>query len=269
MVAYGNRKRFWAEQDSDRSDVLMKYLKGIGVIYVEEERIPVVTRGCWQDSFSPVRLMTPPANLDRPGAGQLEYGIFEYSREFKGYRQLNLQTHSEEYVTLDKIAGRFREAVDQGEDFPFLFPLTYRTFGWSWRFVAGTAPGQGWPADAEAMETAEVVKTVLSRFIADAVDANPANLQIDFSVLPGCLRVLDATPGGNGLAECLLMDGRMKRAFDHCLSVLAELAPPEQQERYARYIRQLSPTETVGHVADVLAIIRMLKSCWTGELLKK
>jgi hypothetical protein len=65
------------------------------------------------------------------------------------------------------------------------------------------------------------------------------------------------------------MDGRMKRAFDHCLSVLAELAPPEQQERYARYIRQLSPTETVGPVADVLAIIRMLKSCWAGELLKQ
>ncbi len=265
VAAYGSRKRFRTEESSDRTDVLMKYLKGIGVIYVEEERAPVVTRGCWQDSFSPVRIMTPPADLDRPGSGQLEYGIFEYSREFKGYRQLNIQTRSEKYVTLAEVTGRFRDAVDQGEDFPFLFPLTYRTFGWSWRFEAGTAPGQGWLVEAGAAETADVVKMVLSRFIADAVDANPANLQIDFSRIPGCLRVLDATPGGNGLAECLLLDGRMKRAFDHCLSVLAELAPPEQQERYARYIRQLSPTETVGPAADVLAIIRMLKSCWAGE----
>jgi superfamily II DNA/RNA helicase len=269
VVAYGSRKRFRAENDSDRTDVLMKYLKGIGVIYVEEERAPVVTRGCWLDSFSPVQIMTPPADLDRPGSGQLEYGIYEYSREFKGYRQLNLQTRKEEYVSLDKVTERFRDAVNQGEDFPFLLPLTYRTFGWSWSFEAGTAPGQTWLAETEATELAEVVKTVLSRFIADAVEANPVNLQIDFSGLPGCLRVLDATPGGNGLADCLLSDGRMQRAFDHCQSVLTELAPPEQQERYARYIRQLSPMERVGTAAEALAFIRMLKSCWAGELLNK
>ena len=265
VVAYGSRKRFRAEENSARTDLLMRYLKGIGVIYVEEERNPVVTRGIWQDSFSPVQIMTPPADLDRPGTGRLEYGIFEFSREFKGYRQLNIQTHSEAYVTLAEVTGRFKDAVDQGDDFPFLFPLTYRTFGWSWSFPPGTVPGQGYLAGAEATEAADVVKAVLSRFIADAVDANPANLQIAFSGQPGCLRVLDATPGGNGLAECLLLDGRMIRAFDHCLSVLAELTPPEQQERYARYIRQLSPLETVGAAAGVLAIIRMLRSCWAGN----
>ena len=123
----------WTHPES--SIKLGKYLKSIEVVYVERSNSRITTRGYWEDWMEEYEVFPElPDETVPPANGTLEYGIWEYIKKFEGYTEYNLDTNEQNRVTLDEISERFKNLKEQGQNPPFLFPLSYRTYGWSWKF---------------------------------------------------------------------------------------------------------------------------------------
>jgi hypothetical protein len=261
VKSYGEnwKKAIWNNPDSDV--VLAKYLKIINVVYVKEVKDPIATRGIWEESFKPYQILAdPPDGVEFPAHGEIEYGIWEYSKKFDGYKEINLSTGEPYKVSLAEVSNRFKNAIEAGKDFPFLFPLSYITYGWSWN-CQGAFKG----ISLQYLKEIEgLVGHILEPFIADAVQANPANLQIDLSLSKGYLWVLDATPGGNGLSEALLRDGRLSSAFSTCLEVLDQYKDPKMKDKFKSYVIQLCQEEATYEAREVIEIVKKLQSYWDG-----
>jgi len=188
-------------------------LKGLDRIIVRSEKPHRATRGRWRDTFN-LEESKVLDDVDTPAQGQLTYGIFNFLRKFDGYRELDLKTGKKpKDVSLAEVTGRFSQAVEEGNEFPFLHNFSYRTVGWKWLVARQLDP-------EERKRLAGTLAALLEEFFADAVECSSKDIQVTFVANEGELRVVDSTPGGNGLSEALLRDQRVAGALSAALKAV-------------------------------------------------
>ena len=261
IISYSGSWKEAKWEHPESNVVLAKYLKSINVVYVKQIKDLITTRGLWKESIDSYQIIAdPPDGVEFPTSGDFEYGIWEYSKKFTGYKVKNLSTKESYQISLSEIKGRFKNAVEQGNDFPFLFPLSYRTYGWAWNFEGAFEDIQ-----PETLDTIEgLVNQILNLYLADAVQANPANLEISISLSEGYLKVIDASPGGNGLSEALLRDDHLSSAFSNILETLNQYKGSKMKKKFKSYVLQLYKEEIDYDASKVIEVFRKIQSYWTG-----
>ena len=250
------KKAIWEHPDSDT--LLCKWLRAVKAVQVKRERRRITTRGTWEEGFTLYEVRPLTDSRDRPRKGQFEFGIWDYSRTWQGYTEIDLNTQGKCKVTLAEVTKRFREALKRGEDFPFLHEFSYRTLGWEWDFgVLSLASGK-------AQETlGDLIGSILKHFLAAAVETRVDDLGINLDLPGHCLQVLDSTPGGNGLAEAILTEGRMDAAFRACLRTLGRFTGKKGKGQFERYVLALCHQAAAHPAEEVLNGVRELHLRWT------
>lgn len=250
------KKAIWEHPDSDT--LLCKWLRAVTAVQVQRERRRITTRGSWEEGFTLYEVRPLAESKDRPRKGLFEFGIWDYSRKWQGYTEIDLTTQEKRRVTLGEVTKRFKEAIERGEDFPFLHEFSYRTLGWDWDF--GTLS----LANRAVQETlGNLMGSILEHFLADAVESRLDDLGINLDLPNHRLQVLDSTPGGNGLAEALLTEGRMEAAFQACIRTLCKFTGKKGKEHFERYVLALCHQAAAHSVEEVLNGIRELQQRWT------
>jgi superfamily II DNA/RNA helicase len=252
-----------AKWNDPRSDfTLGKWLRTISAINVEYEKRSVTTRGTWRDRsdfYERITDLSEQAQL--PAQGKFEYGIWEHTRTWQGYREINLRTGQDHVVPLGEITRRFKMAVERQQDFPFLHDLSFRTFGWEWDFGS-----LGIMADNQEIQLSLSVLTgrILEHFLAASVESKVDDISVELNLLRHCLHVLDATPGGNGLSEALLMEGRIKTALQNCAQMLARFRGKQDETPFKKYVLNLCHVDPSHSAAEVHHVAQELHMRWNG-----
>jgi superfamily II DNA/RNA helicase len=260
VVGYNEdwKKAVWEHPDSDT--LLWKWLRAVKAVQVRRESKKVTTRGSWEEGFSLYEVRTLEDAKNRPRKGQFEFGIWDYSRKWQGYTEIDLQTQGKRKVALAEVSKRFKEAVERGEEFPYLHEFSYRTFGWEWDFGA-LSLGK---SDVQAQESlGELTGSILEHFIADAVQSRVDDIGVKLALPGHRLQVLDATPGGNGLSEALLTEARMDAAFETCLRTLGKFSGKGGKSRFEAYVLALCHQAASHSAEEVVNVIRQLHLRWT------
>jgi hypothetical protein len=237
--------------------VLGKFMKGLQKIVVTEEAPSVVTRGRWKDSFTLEEPKDRGEGHSEPSIGTLTFGVFSFLRKFDGYQEIYLRSRTKpKNVSLKEVADRFDAAVDGGEHFPFLHNFSYRTMGWSWLIALILDKDQ-------RKLLAPVLAPLLRGFFCDAVECSTNDIQVTLEPQNGELRVLDGTPGSNGLSEALLTNDRMSVAWGTAIKQLRaqKRKPPEAFRRYLAEECRIDNTITAQEVLDA---IEQLANAWNG-----
>lgn len=251
------KKAVWEHPDSDT--LLWKWLRAVKAVKVRRENKRVTTRGSWEEGFTLYEVRPLDDSRDRPKKGRFEFGIWDYSRKWQGYTEIDLETQGKRKVSLAEVSERFKKALQRGERFPYLHEFSYRTFGWEWDF--GALPlGK---MDVRAQEAlGELAGSILEHFVADAVQSRVDDLGVKLDLPGHCLQVLDATPGGNGLSEALLTEDRMDAAFQTCTRTLGKFSGKGGKARFEAYVLALCH-QAAGHSAEeVLNVVRELHLRW-------
>lgn len=237
--------------------VLGKYMKGLKRIEVTPEEPHIATRGRWRDTFTLEERKDPASGSSRPGTGTFTFGVFTFLRKFDGYLEFDLRTEGTvTAISLSEVTQRFRDAVADGGSFPFLHDFTYRTMGWKWLIA---------PVLDEACRNilAPVLGPLLESFFADAVECSTSDIYITLDPEAGELRVVDATPGGNGLSEALLQNGRVATGL-----AAAKKAIQVHQRRgpraFRRYLAEECRLDLQLPAAEVLDGITRLADAWNA-----
>jgi hypothetical protein len=237
--------------------VLGKYLKGLKKIEVTEETPSIVTRGRWKDSFS----LEEPKDLmnghSEPAEGTLTLGVFTFLRKFDGYQEINLRAQSKpKNVSLADVASRFNTAVRGGESFPFLHNFSYRTMGWNWLIVRILD-------EQQRKVVGPILAPLLQGFFCDAVECSMNDIQITLDPLAGDMRVVDGTPGGNGLSEALLTDNRIAVAWSTAIKQL-KAQKRRSQEAFRHYLAEECRVDSTITAQEVLDAVERLAGAWNG-----
>jgi len=242
---------------SPKGIVLGKYMKGLKHIVVSRENSNLVTRGRWVDRFILGEAKRLVEGHDCPEKGKLTFGVFRFIRKFNGYKEIDLSGRSEErIVSLQEVATRFSEAVKDGNKFPFLSNFSYQTKGWMW-IVSRVL-------DIDTrMKLSPILGPLLHGFFCDAVECAKNDLQVTLDAQAGELRVVDSTPGGNGLCEALLTDDRVTSAWKTAISqVSAQGKKPK--ESFHRYIAEECRIDSKISAKEVIGAIKLMESAWNG-----
>jgi hypothetical protein len=237
--------------------VLGKYMKGLKEIQVTEEMPSVATRGRWQDSFTLEEPKDPADDQREPAKGVLTVGIFGFLRKFDGYQEIDLRSGSKsKNVSLSEVANRFNSAVQGGESFPFLHNFSYRTMGWTWLITR--------IIDEEKRKLlTPVLAPLLQDFFCDAVECSTNDILISLEPQSGELRVVDSTPGGNGLSGSLLTGDRMRVAWSTAITQL-RAQKRKSPEAFRIYIAEEYRIDTKITAQEVLDAVERLASAWNG-----
>jgi Helicase conserved C-terminal domain/DEAD/DEAH box helicase len=237
--------------------VLGKYMKGLQRIEVTEEVPSVVTRGRWKDSFTLEEQKDPVDGHSEPAKGTLTVGIFTFLRKFDGYQEIDLHSRTKpKNVSLNEVANRFNAAVRGGESFPFLHNFSYRTMGWTWLIAR--------IIDEEKRKLlANVLEPLLHGFFCDAVECSTNDMLVKVEPQSGDLRVVDGTPGGNGLSESLLTDDRMSVAWSTAIKQL-KAQKRKSPEAFRLYLVEEYRINTTITAQEVFDAIERLASAWNG-----
>jgi hypothetical protein len=196
-----------------------------------------------------------------PGKGHLEFGVWDYLRRWQGYTEIDLETDQKRWVPLDEVAERFNFALEHGDRFPFLHDFSYRTQGWQWDFGPLTLP----EADPEWQEAlGNLAAGLLEHFVADVVESKLADVGVRLDLPRHQFQVLDATPGGNGLAETLLTEGRMPLALANCVRALSRFKGKGGAKRFRKYVLALCHDTPDHRAEEVLEVVRAFQLRWSG-----
>lgn len=240
---------------------LGKYLKTISVVYVEKEDSNRITRGSWDDTIEEYQIFPElPEETAPPANGKLEYGIWEYTKKFDGYTEYNLDNNETIKVSLKEVSDRFKKLLEQGINAPFLYPLSYRTYGWSWKFK-GLFEDMD---DDKLKEMEPIIGEILEAFFADSVQSKASDIQTDLSLKNTKITVLDTTPAGNGLSEALLKQDNVNKAFNRCIETLNFYTQPEMRSKFKSYILELCEEEVKHEPSELSTIIQRLQNHWQG-----
>jgi hypothetical protein len=185
--------------------------------------------------------------------------VWDFERQWRGYREIDLGTGKATKIPMADVVRRFRQAVDAGKAFPFLHPLTYRTFGWRWDFDPRSPAGRPSPD-----HLSNVVEGLLERFIAGNLECSLRDLTVTFSRPSHALAVFDATPGGNGLSQALLADSRMSNALNECRGTLSRFDSRGGNKRFTEYVAHLLNVRLVCTLGEVTDAIDTLRKRWQG-----
>ena len=249
----------WEHPGSDA--VLGKWLHSIKAVQVEREPKHVTTRGSWDKCFKQYEVKRFIDGNGCPKKGCLEFGVWDYIRNWQGYTEIDLTTNQKRKVSLAEVTQRFSLALERGDRFPFLHNLSYRTQGWQWNFGSVALPR----SDVDWQRSlGNLVGSLLEHFLAEVVESRVADMGVQLE-LPGReLQVLDSTPGGNGLSETLLTEGRLGTAFENCLRALSKFKGKGAAERFDKYALALCHEKPVHSVEEVMHVVRELHVRWTG-----
>ncbi len=261
VVDYRGR---WSGDASDQpgtESILGKWLPSLQKVIVERESRLVTTRGSWEEGFNLHQNRTPSHDMDRPRQGKLEFGIWDYTRTWQGYTEIDLKSDKKRLVTVSEVRARFERARGDGAAFAFLHPFSYRTMGWQWDF--GRFPPVS--NDPEATRSlGSLAGSILEHFAADAVESKVEDIGVQLDLHDHQLRILDTTPGGNGLSEALLTEARIRSAFQNCIRTLSRLTGAGRKKAFNTYILDLCHQKP-GHAAEELVkVLRELQARWTG-----
>lgn len=267
VVRYESTWRVAKNRPPGTDVVLAKWLKCLTRIHVEPEPRGAVTRGEWEDSYTlHERANARMVGQTLPHEGELCLGTWNFSRQWRGYRQHELARGTVSRVSLAEVTRRFQEAVEQGDQFPFLHHLTYRTLGWRWTFgpidAVTTAAGDD-DAEPEASDLELVVGGLLQEFISAELECSPGDLSFRLSLRAGEFAVFDSAPGGNGLTHGLLAGDRMLAALTTCSGVLARLQHGSRRE-FARYVAALLDVRPDCDRREVFGVVETLCRRWHG-----
>jgi len=252
------KKAVWEHPDSDT--LLWKWLRAVKAVQVRRERRRVTTRGSWDEGFTLYEVRALDDSRDRPKKGRFEFGIWDYSRKWQGYTEIDLDTQEKRKVSLAEVSERFKQAVQRGERFPYLHEFSYRTLGWEWDF--GNIPLA--KMDVRAQQSlGELTGSILEHFVADAVQSRVDDVGVKLDLPDHRLQVLDATPGGNGLSEALLTEGRMEAAFQNCTRNLGKFSGKGGKTRFEAYVLALCHQSASHSAEEVLNVVRELHLRWT------
>ena len=236
---------------------LGKFLKGLDHIEVSEEQPTLATRGRWIDTFNLDEPADLPNGHDKPAKGALAFGIFQFLRKFDGYLEIDLLGRTKpKIVSLAEVAGRFNDAIRRGEEFPFLHNFSYRTKGWAWSIVR--------VLDVDKRQAfAPILGSLLQGFFCDVVECSPNDLQVTLDPTAGELRVADSTPGGNGLSEALLVNGRVVAALETATKQIAAQAHKSGQT-FQRFLAEECRVHSEITAQEVVDVIQRLADAWKG-----
>ena len=144
---------------------------------------------------------------------------------------------------------------------PFLHEFSYRTVGWEWDFGRLDLGDR----DAEQLEAlSEGIGGLVERFLAAAVESKLEDLGIELNMSEHKLRVLDSTPGGNGLSEALLCDCRIPNAFTDCCRELEKYMGKGKKAKFRKYLLALRLDLPDSTAEEVLNVVRELQVRWEG-----
>ncbi|MDQ3830095.1 MAG: hypothetical protein M3361_12495, partial [Candidatus Tectomicrobia bacterium] len=224
----------WEHPDSDT--LLGKWLRCVRAVRVRREARRVAARGSWEEGFNFYEVQEFADSQDRPRRGRFEFGIWDYSRKWQGYTEVDLDTERKRKVTLAEVAKRLNQAIQRGEHFPFLHEFSYRTFGWEWDF--GTIPLT--KVDSKWQQSlGDLTGSFFQHFLADAAESSVDDLNVKLDLLTHRLQVLDSTPGGNGLSEALPTESRIQIAFQTCIRTLTKFVGKGRKKQFERYVLAL------------------------------
>ena len=82
------KKAIWEHPDSDT--LLWKWLRCVRAVQVRREARRVTTRGSWEEGFSLYEVRQFSDSQDRPEKGHFEFSIWDYSRKWQGYTEVDL-----------------------------------------------------------------------------------------------------------------------------------------------------------------------------------
>lgn len=241
---------------SPQGTILGKWMKGLNRIIVREECANVATRGRWKDSFD-LHQTEDLERCERPATGALTFGIFNFVRKFDGYRELDLTGRSQpKDVSLAEVAKRFNMAVEGDQSAPFLPNFSYRTRGWKWPIVR--------VLDTEARERlCPILAPLLQAFFCDAVECSGNDLQVVLDAQAGELRVVDSTPGGNGLSEAVLTEGRMPAAWATALNQV-ETQARKPADAFRRYLAEEYRCDSDVSGKEMVDALKRMANAWNG-----
>jgi hypothetical protein len=187
----------------------------------------------------------------------LTFGIFTFIRKFDGYQEIDLRGRSKaRTVSLSDIARRFRRAVEGGDEFPFLHNFSYRTKGWKWVVVS--------VLDKHTRNTlAPILGPLLQGFFCDAVECSINDLQVTLDAQEGELRVVDGTPGGNGLSEALINGGRVEFAWKTAIKQI-KAHGRKSKESFRRYLAEECQIDSKINAKKIVDAIKIMASAWNG-----
>ena len=170
VVAYKGRWKV-AKWENPKSDTILgKWLKDIQKIQVEPEPGTITTRGSWDEGFEFWEATAPVDRHVSPGKGAFKFGVWNYTRSWQGYTEIDLDGGKSRRVSRAEAMREFGQALDRGTNPPFLHEFSYRTVGWEWDFgrprtgptgrrglgvaVAGhRRPAGAFPGDCRGVET--------------------------------------------------------------------------------------------------------------------
>lgn len=244
----------WTDPNSDI--VLGKFFKSLNRIEVEPENRKIATRGRWLDSFTLYEVRELSVNSEIPKLGKFDYGIWEFIRKFDGYIEIELDNKNKpaKTVSLAEVAGRFKRTIENGQDFPFLHNFSYRTLGWRWKIVRILE-------EEKRNLLNEILPEILNSYLCDAVECSKNDLSVCFDPKSGDFRVVDTTPGGNGLSEALLSDNRIIKGLSNTIGSLKAMS----QQAFETFLNQQCHIKSEIYLKkEVIDAVSKMESAWKG-----
>jgi superfamily II DNA/RNA helicase len=243
----------WTDPNSDI--ILGKFFKSLHRIEVEPERRKIATRGKWVDSFTLYEERELAGNSEIPKSGKFDYGIWEFIRRFDGYIEIELNNKNKpaKTVSLAEVADRFKRTIENGQDFPFLHNFSYRTLGWRWKIVRILE-------EEKRNLLNEILPGILNDYLCDAVECSKNDLSVSFDPKSGDFRVVDTTPGGNGLSEALLSDNRIINGLSNTIGSLKAIT----QQTFETFLNQQCHIRSEIYLEEVIDAVSKMESAWKG-----
>lgn len=244
--------------DPNSNVILGKFFKSLHRIEVEPERRRIATRGNWFDSFTLYEEREAAVNSEIPRSGKFDYGIWEFIRKFDGYVEIELDGRNKpvKKVSLHEVTERFRKTIERGQNFPFLHNFSYRTLGWRWKVVNILEK-------EKRNQLKEVLPEILQVYLCDAVECSKNDLSVSFDPESGDFRVVDTTPGGNGLSEALLFDNRIINGLSNTIASLK--AMKQEQETFETFLKQQCHISSEISLREVIDAVSEMESAWKGQ----
>jgi superfamily II DNA/RNA helicase len=253
VVAYGGDATVIEEAKAGDESVFGNWLQALRIVFAEPVGGPIATRGIFEDSETLADATELPEGAVPPRGGTFVFGIFDVTRSWNGYVEINLETDAVRRVSAQEVAGRLQQAVDQGGRFPFLRRWRYRTMGWEWRVPM---------LDAVGPELTELVAALLAPHVAVAVESTLAGLAVrgEANADGIVLRILDAQPGGNGLSEALLHDERMRSALN---ALRRDIDGCQGDEKaFVRLVHRVVGEDPHAPLAEVECVVAVMAEAW-------
>jgi hypothetical protein len=233
---------------------LGKFMHQLQQVVVKEVAARVATRGCWEDRFALYAPKELPPTASRPAVGAIEYGIWDFLRHFDGYNEIDLVGGKVTRVSLPEVSNRFKEAMSRGASFPFLHDFTYRTLGWQWQVARVLQDVEQRP------RVAPVLSRILHAWFCDAVECAPGDLEVELDPVEPALRVVDTTPGGNGLSAALL-DERIAPALAAARHAVVAAAA-KGSDAFSKWITDELGVEPDASPKELSDALEHLESAW-------